>query len=172
MVKLNPTNFIFQNDDICLTASLRSLLHKNILIWSFWKLIFNVFFTFSCFLKLFFCFSAFFVLFCLVRDRGECFFVFAWNFCLTDAQRNAFKAAQARDLLMKMLVIDPEKRISVEDALQHPYVNVWFDESEVYAVRKHILYRYRNIMANIFFNILLKREDARVDEPRPLVATF
>ncbi|KFD47176.1 hypothetical protein M514_11945 [Trichuris suis] len=42
-------------------------------------------------------------------------------------------AEQARDLLCKMLVIDPEKRISVDDALQHPYVHVWFDEAEVYA---------------------------------------
>uniref|UniRef100_A0A0N5AF09 Stress-activated protein kinase JNK n=1 Tax=Syphacia muris TaxID=451379 RepID=A0A0N5AF09_9BILA len=40
---------------------------------------------------------------------------------------------QARDLLSKMLVIDPNLRISVDDALQHPYVHVWFDESEVYA---------------------------------------
>ena len=43
-------------------------------------------------------------------------------------------ASQARDLLSKMLVIDPEKRINVDEALMHPYINVWFDESEVNAV--------------------------------------
>lgn len=32
-----------------------------------------------------------------------------------------------------MLVIDPDRRISVDEALRHPYVNVWFDEAEVYA---------------------------------------
>lgn len=40
----------------------------------------------------------------------------------------------ARDLLQKMLVIDPEKRISVDEALMHPYINVWYDESEVNGV--------------------------------------
>ena len=34
-----------------------------------------------------------------------------------------------------MLVIDPAKRISVDDALQHPYINVWYDPAEVEAVR-------------------------------------
>ena len=43
-------------------------------------------------------------------------------------------ASQARDLLSKMLVIDQEKRISVDEALMHPYINVWYDESEVNAV--------------------------------------
>ncbi|GIY53725.1 stress-activated protein kinase JNK [Caerostris darwini] len=33
-----------------------------------------------------------------------------------------------------MLVIDPEKRISVDNALLHPYINVWYDEAEVNAV--------------------------------------
>jgi len=33
-----------------------------------------------------------------------------------------------------MLVIDPEKRINVDEALMHPYINVWYDESEVNAV--------------------------------------
>lgn len=42
-------------------------------------------------------------------------------------------AAQARDLISKMLIIDPEKRISVDDALRHPYVNSWWEESEVNA---------------------------------------
>ncbi|MCJ8738231.1 hypothetical protein PDJAM_G00033170 [Pangasius djambal] len=42
-------------------------------------------------------------------------------------------ASQARDLLSKMLVIDASKRISVDEALQHPYINVWYDPSEVEA---------------------------------------
>ncbi|XP_020911603.1 stress-activated protein kinase JNK isoform X2 [Exaiptasia diaphana] len=44
---------------------------------------------------------------------------------------NKLKAAQCRDLLSKMLVIDPAKRINVVDALHHPYVHVWYDASEV-----------------------------------------
>lgn len=30
-----------------------------------------------------------------------------------------------------MLVIDPSHRISVMDALKHPYVNLWYDADEV-----------------------------------------
>lgn len=33
-----------------------------------------------------------------------------------------------------MLVIDPERRISVDEALLHNYINVWYDEGEVNAV--------------------------------------
>ena len=44
-------------------------------------------------------------------------------------------ASLARDLLGRMLVIDPEKRMSVDDALNHPYINVWYEDSEVNAVR-------------------------------------
>jgi c-Jun N-terminal kinase len=36
-----------------------------------------------------------------------------------------------------MLVIDPERRINVDEALMHPYINVWFDESEVNAVSSY-----------------------------------
>ncbi|OTF80594.1 Basket-like protein [Euroglyphus maynei] len=42
-------------------------------------------------------------------------------------------APQARDLLSKMLVIDPQDRISVEGALNHPYIRLWREESEVNA---------------------------------------
>lgn len=34
-----------------------------------------------------------------------------------------------------MLVIDPECRISVEEALNHPYIHIWFDPAEADAVR-------------------------------------
>ena len=33
-----------------------------------------------------------------------------------------------------MLHIDPARRITVDGALNHPYVNIWFDPSEVNAV--------------------------------------
>lgn len=42
-------------------------------------------------------------------------------------------ASQARDLLSKMLVIDPNNRISVDEALNHPYIRIWREESEVNA---------------------------------------
>lgn len=38
-----------------------------------------------------------------------------------------------------MLVIDPECRISVEEALNHPYIHVWYDPAEADAVRKLFL---------------------------------
>ena len=48
-------------------------------------------------------------------------------------------ASLARDLLGRMLIIDPEKRLSVDEALNHPYINVWFEDSEVNAVRLKLL---------------------------------
>ncbi|XP_041427160.1 mitogen-activated protein kinase 8-like isoform X2 [Xenopus laevis] len=50
-----------------------------------------------------------------------------------DSEHNKLKASQARDLLSKMLVIDASKRISVDEALQHPYINVWYDPLEAEA---------------------------------------
>ncbi|CAB3406609.1 unnamed protein product [Caenorhabditis bovis] len=54
---------------------------------------------------------------------------------LTDTEnpRVNLTAAQARDLLSHMLKIDPDERFSVEDALNHPYVKLWFKDEEVNA---------------------------------------
>ena len=49
------------------------------------------------------------------------------------SEHSKLKASQARDLLSRMLVVDPAKRISVDEALMHSYINVWYDESEVNA---------------------------------------
>lgn len=49
-------------------------------------------------------------------------------------QSSRRKASDARNLLSKMLVIDPEQRISVDEALKHEYINVWYDAEEVDAV--------------------------------------
>jgi c-Jun N-terminal kinase len=38
--------------------------------------------------------------------------------------KSIFLASLARDLLGRMLVIDPEIRMSVDEALNHPYINV------------------------------------------------
>uniref|UniRef100_A0A671VSB3 Stress-activated protein kinase JNK n=1 Tax=Sparus aurata TaxID=8175 RepID=A0A671VSB3_SPAAU len=48
----------------------------------------------------------------------------------SDSEHDKLKTGQARDLLSKMLVIDPECRISVEAALNHPYIHVWYDPGE------------------------------------------
>lgn len=50
-----------------------------------------------------------------------------------DCRQSQLTAASARDLLSKMLIIDPLHRISVNEALNHPYIRVWYDESEVNA---------------------------------------
>lgn len=46
-----------------------------------------------------------------------------------------------------MLVIDPECRISVEEALNHPYIHVWYDPAEADAVSKLFL------LWNIFLSV-------------------
>ena len=59
-------------------------------------------------------------------------------------------ASLARDLLGRMLVIDPDKRMSVDEALNHPYISVWFEDSEVNAVRISLLLYKRRIHIVLF----------------------
>lgn len=60
------------------------------------------------------------------------------------------RASEARDLLRRMLVIDPVQRISVEQALQHTYINAWYNENEVNAVSKDYISKKKNSILNIY----------------------
>ncbi|CAL2042093.1 hypothetical protein CAEBREN_32002 [Caenorhabditis brenneri] len=51
----------------------------------------------------------------------------------TENPRVNLTSAAARDLLANMLKIDPDERFSVEDAINHPYVRLWFKDEEVNA---------------------------------------
>jgi c-Jun N-terminal kinase len=51
-----------------------------------------------------------------------------------DSRQSQLTANSARDLLSKMTIIDPLHRISVDEAINHPYINVWYDDSEVNSV--------------------------------------
>lgn len=50
-----------------------------------------------------------------------------------DTPEDLQKTGSAKDLLSKMLKIDPKERVTVDEALRHPYVNIWYDPSEVNA---------------------------------------
>ena len=67
-----------------------------------------------------------------------------------DSRQSQLTANSARDLLSKMTIIDPLHRISVDEAINHPYINVWYDDSEVNAVSL----RNINIGITILFEIL------------------
>ncbi|WKY05740.1 hypothetical protein Q1695_006163 [Nippostrongylus brasiliensis] len=58
----------------------------------------------------------------------------------TENPRANLTADCARDLLAKMLVINPDNRYSVEESLNHPYVKVWFREDEVNAAQSENRY--------------------------------
>uniref|UniRef100_A0A7E4UTU5 Stress-activated protein kinase JNK n=1 Tax=Panagrellus redivivus TaxID=6233 RepID=A0A7E4UTU5_PANRE len=45
-------------------------------------------------------------------------------------RKHGLTAGCARNLISQMLVIDPNNRISVSNAILHPYVNPWYDASE------------------------------------------
>ncbi|KAJ1351573.1 GLH-binding kinase 1 [Parelaphostrongylus tenuis] len=51
----------------------------------------------------------------------------------TENVKSHLTAECGRDLLSKMLVIDPDYRFSVEESLDHPYVKLWFRDDEVNA---------------------------------------
>jgi serine/threonine protein kinase len=58
----------------------------------------------------------------------------------------------AHHLLGRVLVVDPEKRMSVDEALNHPYINVWYEASEVNAVSAFFF--FENKFDGFFFSLL------------------
>uniref|UniRef100_H9GHV5 Stress-activated protein kinase JNK n=4 Tax=Amniota TaxID=32524 RepID=H9GHV5_ANOCA len=97
-----------------------------------------------------------------------------------DSEHNKFKASQARDLLSKMLVIDASKRISVDEALQHPYINVWYDPSEAEAPppkipdkqldeREHTIEEWKELIYNEVIELEEKTKNGIIrGQPSPL----
>ncbi|KAG8137763.1 hypothetical protein E2320_004975 [Naja naja] len=92
-----------------------------------------------------------------------------------DSDHNKLKASQARDLLSKMLVIDASKRISVDEALQHPYINVWYDPSEAEAPppkipdkqldeREHTIEEWKDNTPPAHFTELIYKEVVELEE--------
>uniref|UniRef100_A0A671R456 Stress-activated protein kinase JNK n=1 Tax=Sinocyclocheilus anshuiensis TaxID=1608454 RepID=A0A671R456_9TELE len=75
-----------------------------------------------------------------------------------DSEHNKLKASQARDLLSRMLVIDASKRISVDEALQHPYINVWYDPAEVEAVSL-CAFTHTNFQSTLIYKEVLDWEE-------------
>ncbi|EYC40040.1 hypothetical protein Y032_0632g885 [Ancylostoma ceylanicum] len=59
----------------------------------------------------------------------------------TENPRANLTAECGRDLLSKMLIINPDNRYSVEESLNHPYVKVWYREEEVNAPQSENRYR-------------------------------
>ncbi|VDN52210.1 unnamed protein product, partial [Dracunculus medinensis] len=55
---------------------------------------------------------------------------FMLTFCVLNSEAQRILIVNARDLLTKMLKIDPNERISLDEAVQHPYIHIWFAESE------------------------------------------
>ncbi|XP_051533223.1 mitogen-activated protein kinase 9 isoform X4 [Myxocyprinus asiaticus] len=71
----------------------------------------------------------------------------------SETEHDKIKTSQARDLLSKMLVIDPESRISVQEALNHPYIHVWYDPAEADAIsdkqleeREHSIEQWKELI--------------------------
>lgn len=48
----------------------------------------------------------------------------------TDTTNDRELSNQARDLLAKILVINPKKRITIDEALQHPYIKIWSNKED------------------------------------------
>ncbi|KIH47063.1 kinase domain protein [Ancylostoma duodenale] len=59
----------------------------------------------------------------------------------TENPRANLTAECGRDLLSKMLIINPDNRYSVEESLNHPYVKVWYREEEVNAPQSENRYK-------------------------------
>lgn len=70
--------------------------------------------------------------------------IFRFNNCFLTVlflqQHADLNPAMARDLLSRMLVIDPTERITVDGALRHPYVALWSDDAEINGVC-HTIYK-------------------------------
>ncbi len=75
-----------------------------------------------------------------------------------------------------MLVIDPEKRMSVDEALNYPYINVWYEDPEVNAVSSiFCCFFYFNNKIKLFqtapgqYNHIVDEREYTVDQWKELI---
>lgn len=81
---------------------------------------------------------------------------------------------QALDLLEKMLSFDPEKRITVDEALEHPYLSIWHDPADEPVCTEKFEFSFESVndMEELKKMVIDEVNDFRQFVRKPLKETF
>lgn len=78
---------------------------------------------------------------------------------------------QALDLLERMLTFDPQKRITVDEALEHPYLSIWHDPSDEPVCSEKFDFSFESVneMGELKQMVLEEVQDFRQFVRQPLI---